>query len=631
MGAVTLVPRFRRRAVDKLKPQVDAARTNLHQLAGQPSKLVRLFGGAVVSQVLFALVLGASLHAYGASASLGELLVVNTIASLLGGAHRPGARRRMGVIEGGLIAGFTALGIPNTIAVAATLTARLMTAYLPPIWGYPDSGLDAPPAVPLGPTSGPGVEPLPSSAVRDQGRGGCGTCNGYCPPGSPSVPGAAGRRRVKRAVLSGCGSGQVLGPGLASGARRPPPRRPRPMAPGLRPRRGRARTSTPPPAVVTLDSIPAPRPGPPPTIFHAPGITNQIALTIDDGTCEECVAAYVAFAQQSGHPHHLLAQRRRARRSGTHCTRRCSAPASIESGQVQIANHTFSHHDLRRMSGRPDRGRARAQRRVDPAGVRRHDPTVVPAALRLPLRPRRRHRRERGLHERAHVERDLRRLEPLLVHRRVPGTRPSGTSRPAPSCWVTPTTPTATRAVRRGAGPDQGAQPRPGHPGRDVRHVEGRRLIRTGSRPGSVRRRSVGEVGRPGSGAGADWHAPERSPPDRHDRRHDRHPHQRHNGSRGIRRRAGPSIRVAGRRRRRPGRLRGVRAAEADRRPQHLAGRDPLARRGLVQRGSRRPPSRTGTDPRLRRPRRGEAKPPVAVHSELWSYEVVLGSSGYSG
>ncbi len=135
VGAVTAIPRFRHRAIDKLKPQVAAARTNLHELAEQPSKLVRLFGGAVVSQVLFALVLGASLHAYGASASLGELIVINTLASLLGGiAPVPGG---MGVIEAGLIAGFTAIGIPNTIAVAATLTARLMTCYLPPIWGYP--------------------------------------------------------------------------------------------------------------------------------------------------------------------------------------------------------------------------------------------------------------------------------------------------------------------------------------------------------------------------------------------------------------------------------------------------------------------------------------------------------------
>jgi len=135
IGAVTLVPRFRRQAIRKLRPQVEAARTNLRELTSQPGKLVRLFGGAVVAQLLFAMVLGASLHAYGESLSLAELLVINTLASLLGGiAPVPGG---MGVIEGGLIAGMTAAGIPSTIAVAATLTSRLCTAYLPPIWGYP--------------------------------------------------------------------------------------------------------------------------------------------------------------------------------------------------------------------------------------------------------------------------------------------------------------------------------------------------------------------------------------------------------------------------------------------------------------------------------------------------------------
>jgi len=135
VGAVTAVPRFRRQAMAKLQPQVEAARANLRDLRGEPAKLAQLFGGAVAAQLLFAMVLGASLHAYGASATLGELLVINTIASLLGGiAPVPGG---MGVIEGGLIAGFVAIGIPDTIAVAATLTARLMTAYLPPIWGYP--------------------------------------------------------------------------------------------------------------------------------------------------------------------------------------------------------------------------------------------------------------------------------------------------------------------------------------------------------------------------------------------------------------------------------------------------------------------------------------------------------------
>ncbi len=84
---------------------------------------------------MFALTLGAALHAYGASLPLSNLIVINTLASLLGGIMPvPGG---LGVIETGLIAGFTAAGIPSDIAVAATLTARLFTCYLPPVWGYP--------------------------------------------------------------------------------------------------------------------------------------------------------------------------------------------------------------------------------------------------------------------------------------------------------------------------------------------------------------------------------------------------------------------------------------------------------------------------------------------------------------
>ena len=135
IGVLTAVPRFRKMAIAKLKPQVTAARDNLTQLATQPGKLVQLFGGAAGAQILFAIALGFSLKAYGTSLPIGELIVINTIASLLGGiAPVPGG---MGVIEAGLIAGLTAAGVPDTIAVAATITQRMFTCYLPPIWGYP--------------------------------------------------------------------------------------------------------------------------------------------------------------------------------------------------------------------------------------------------------------------------------------------------------------------------------------------------------------------------------------------------------------------------------------------------------------------------------------------------------------
>jgi uncharacterized membrane protein YbhN (UPF0104 family) len=133
-GVVLLVPRLRRRIRSKLRPQFIAARDNLRELWASPRKALQLFGGNVASQILFAITLNAALHVYGASLPIMELVVINSFASLLGGvAPVPGG---MGVIEAGLIGGFTAAGIPETTAIAATFTARTFTAYLPPIWGW---------------------------------------------------------------------------------------------------------------------------------------------------------------------------------------------------------------------------------------------------------------------------------------------------------------------------------------------------------------------------------------------------------------------------------------------------------------------------------------------------------------
>jgi hypothetical protein len=70
----------------------------------------------------------------GASASLGALIIVCTFTSLLGGiAPVPGG---MGVMEASYISLLTLLGIPEDLAIAATLLYRLCTTYLPPIWGW---------------------------------------------------------------------------------------------------------------------------------------------------------------------------------------------------------------------------------------------------------------------------------------------------------------------------------------------------------------------------------------------------------------------------------------------------------------------------------------------------------------
>ncbi len=134
LGAMLLVPRLRRQVGAKIRPQFVAARENLRLIAHSPRKAIELFGGNLASQVLFALTLQAALHAYGSSLPLLELILINSLASLLGGiVPVPGG---LGVIEAGLIGGMTAAGVPETTAMAATFTSRLFTAYLPPVWGW---------------------------------------------------------------------------------------------------------------------------------------------------------------------------------------------------------------------------------------------------------------------------------------------------------------------------------------------------------------------------------------------------------------------------------------------------------------------------------------------------------------
>jgi peptidoglycan/xylan/chitin deacetylase (PgdA/CDA1 family) len=96
-----------------------------------------------------------------------------------------------------------------------------------------------------------------------------------------------------------------------------------------------------------LPAIPPPRPGPPTLVSHAPHRTRQVALTIDDGYCDECVDGYVAVAELTGI--HLTFSP-----NGTY--RDCWEPRAsrlrglIAAGQVQIGNHTWSHGNLLSMS-----------------------------------------------------------------------------------------------------------------------------------------------------------------------------------------------------------------------------------------------------------------------------------------
>ena len=98
-----------------------------------PIKLAGLLGGNFVAQFLLALVLGATVRAFGESATLAELLLTNTLVSLFAGVMPiPGG---IGVSEAAIAFCLTAIGIPSATAAAIAIVFRLLTFYLPPIWG----------------------------------------------------------------------------------------------------------------------------------------------------------------------------------------------------------------------------------------------------------------------------------------------------------------------------------------------------------------------------------------------------------------------------------------------------------------------------------------------------------------
>jgi uncharacterized protein (TIRG00374 family) len=131
---IALLPRLRRLVSRKIRPHLLNIWANVKTIATEPHKIVYVLAGSTLAQLLVILALGASLHAVGQHASIATLIAVNTLAAILGGAVPvPGG---LGVVEAGLIAGLTSVGIPQDQAVAAVLIQRLFTSYLPPVWGF---------------------------------------------------------------------------------------------------------------------------------------------------------------------------------------------------------------------------------------------------------------------------------------------------------------------------------------------------------------------------------------------------------------------------------------------------------------------------------------------------------------
>lgn len=99
----------------------------------KPVRAVQLIGGEVLFLALSAMGLATTLTALGANypfvATVAVFVVASTLGQLL---PTPGG---LGAVEGALVAGLTAIGIPPTDAIAASLTARVLTFWLPVLPG----------------------------------------------------------------------------------------------------------------------------------------------------------------------------------------------------------------------------------------------------------------------------------------------------------------------------------------------------------------------------------------------------------------------------------------------------------------------------------------------------------------
>jgi uncharacterized membrane protein YbhN (UPF0104 family) len=136
-----LIPKTRARIKARIpavkaqfKEQGAAARRALVVLR-HPDKVALMLGGNLGAQVIQAVILGVCLAAFGSSAHLSQLILINTLVSLFAGLMPvPGG---VGVAEAGYTAGLQAIGVPSSVAISTALAFRLVTFYLPPIWGGP--------------------------------------------------------------------------------------------------------------------------------------------------------------------------------------------------------------------------------------------------------------------------------------------------------------------------------------------------------------------------------------------------------------------------------------------------------------------------------------------------------------
>jgi uncharacterized protein (TIRG00374 family) len=129
-----LMLRFVPAVRNRVLPPAQQMWAGLRDLGSDPSRLVQLFGANLASQFLFGLSLWLTALAFGWTLPYLSVVVIYVVMALLGGLLPiPGG---VGVSEAVLTAGLTAIGVDESAAFAISVTFRVLSAYLPPVWGW---------------------------------------------------------------------------------------------------------------------------------------------------------------------------------------------------------------------------------------------------------------------------------------------------------------------------------------------------------------------------------------------------------------------------------------------------------------------------------------------------------------
>lgn len=127
-----VVPRARNWVLGRVRPWIREAIETVAILR-TPSRVARLLGANLAAELLFATTLGIVLAAFGTSLPLATLLVINVSVALFAGIMPvPGG---IGVSEGAYVLLLTAAGLDDATAFGVAIAYRMVTCYLPPIWG----------------------------------------------------------------------------------------------------------------------------------------------------------------------------------------------------------------------------------------------------------------------------------------------------------------------------------------------------------------------------------------------------------------------------------------------------------------------------------------------------------------